>query len=398
MPVLRVVFAVFAFAFAQPALAVEFWPAADCEIYMTDHVEHLEEDIADIEDLLVRIAEADRKGEAESAATFRNTLHSKRVDGIQSLLKRIDTVEYVYCDKALLDPSLIARVDAARPYGEETETVVAEVEEAVDLQVAGVTSTFVPYETIETGGCRGPFLDLAVTIANQGGTFPRAVDLEKREREYPGANMPYFTVNLEFDWNNGVTGGQETIVVGKDMLSGGTLAKGGAITLPLRVRVGNNQTAVTVKPMIMAGSFLQISGDKLQTDRVPFSFDVPMWDIYTRSVGVVTGPDRDNKRIINATIKAEIVNLGTSPIPGWVAGSFSVRQVPNGPRLAVVSGLSYRPIPSGGDVLGQSTTAGIIKGKTFVDSAITLLCPDGTGGELSDGNVENNTRVLQGEG
>ena len=398
MPVLRVLFAMFVFAFVQPALAQEFWDPAQCEESMMDHVERLEEDVADIADLRMRLDEAQRKGETENAAIFQRNLESKRVDGIQSLLRRIDTVEYIYCDKSKIDPSLIARVDAVRPFAEAGEPAVAEVEEPVDLQVASVTSTFVPYEMIEGGGCRGPFIDLAITITNRGGTFPRAVDLEKRLREYPMAaeTMPYFTVNLEFDWNNGVVGGQQTITVDKSMLSG-TLPKGASITLPLRVPVGNNQTAVTVKPMIQAGSFLQISADnKLQTKRVPFSFDIPIWDIYTQSVGVTFGIDRDDKRIVNATVAAEIVNRGRSPIPGWVGGSFTVRQPANGPRVAAISGLTYRPIPDGGHVLGTTTVGRLIKGKVFVDSSIALLCPDGTGGTLSDGNIENNTRVLVG--
>ena len=55
--------------------------------------------------------DAQRKGDTAQAAHFQTVLTSKRVDGIQSVLKRIDTVEYVYCDKSLFDPALIARVD-----------------------------------------------------------------------------------------------------------------------------------------------------------------------------------------------------------------------------------------------------------------------------------------------
>lgn len=394
MPVLRIVFAMLAFGLVQPALAAEFWDPAQCLETMIDHVEHLEEDVVDIGELKTLLDAAQRKGDAAGAAHFETVLESKRVDGIQSMLKRIDTVEYVYCDKSLFDPALIARVDAARPYAEAGETVVAAVEEPVDLVVAGVTSTFVPYEMIETGGCRGPFIDLAITITNRGGTFPRPVDLEKREREYPGSNMSYLTVNLEFDWNNGVVGGQQGITVDKTMLSGGTLPKGAAITLPLRVPVGNNQTAVTVKPMIMAGSFLQISGDnRLQTERVPYSFDIPIWDAYTQSVGVASGPERDNKNIITAALVATIVNLGNSPFPGEISGSFSVRQPRDGPRVVTASGKSLNGtgfIAAGGEVRAR------IKGDIFVESSIVLLCPDGSSGSLADGNIENNNRVLKG--
>ena len=211
----------------------------------------------------------------------------------------------------------------------------------MDLQVAGVTSTFVPYETIETGGCRGPFIDLAITITNRGGTFPRPVDLEKREREYPGTNMPYFTVNLEFDWNNGVVGGQQAITVDKSMLSGGTLPKGGAITLPLRVPVGNNQTAVTVKPMIHGRLVPPDRGRQPARDRArAVQLRCPDLGCLHPVGQVASGPDREDKRILKGVIKATIVNLGKSPFPGQIEGNFNVRQSARRPGLLIASGRS----------------------------------------------------------
>ena len=94
MAVLRVLLAVLGFAMAQPALAVEFWAPADCLVYMEDHIRNLEEDVGDILDLRERLDEAQRKGDAAAAANFEHILESKRVDGIQGILKRIDTVEY----------------------------------------------------------------------------------------------------------------------------------------------------------------------------------------------------------------------------------------------------------------------------------------------------------------
>jgi hypothetical protein len=49
-------------------------------------------------------------------------------------------------------------------------------------------------------------------------------------------------------------------------------------------------------------------------------------------------------------------------------------------------------IAAGGEVRAR------IKGETFVESSISLLCPDGSSGSLSDGNIENNNRVLKGNG
>ena len=147
----------------------------------------------------------------------------------------------------------------------------------------------------------------------------------------------------------------------------------------------------------MAGSFLQIAADnRLETARVPFSFDVPIWDAYTQSVSVASGPDRENKRILKAAIKAAIVNLGKSPFPGQIEGSFNVRPSLDGPRLLVASG---RSLEGSSDIArGRTKCAQLIKGKTFVKSSIFLLCPDGSYGSLADGNIENNTRVLQGNG
>jgi hypothetical protein len=170
---------------------------------------------------------------------------------------------------------------------------------------------------------------------------------------------------------------------------------GAAITLPLRVPVGNNQTAVTVKPMIAAGSFLQISGDKLQTDRVPFSFDIPIWDAYIYSIGVVSTLDLEDKRILKGVLKATVQNLGQTPFPGEVEGHFAVRQPADGPRILIASGKSMN---RNMQILAGSEIRAPIKGKTFVESGLTLLCPDGSYGSLSDGNVENNTRMLESRG
>ena len=172
MPVLRVVFAMLALAFVQPALAVEFWDPAQCEEYMLDHVGHLEEYVTEMGEARVLLDAAQRKGDAAAAAHLEVVIESKRVDGIISMLKRIDTVEYVYCDKSLYDPALIARVDAVRPFAEAGEAVVAGVEEPVDLLVAGVTSTFVPYETIE------------------GRRVPRAVHRSRDHHHQPRRHLP----------------------------------------------------------------------------------------------------------------------------------------------------------------------------------------------------------------
>jgi hypothetical protein len=183
----RGLFVLIVLALAQPALAVEFWAPADCEVYMLDPVRNLEEFVEEIEETRVLLDEAQRKGETELVANLETVLESKRVDGIQSVLKRIDTVEYVYCDKTLFDPALIARVDAVRPWAEGTETAAA-VEEAPKIVVSGISTAFVPYAMLDGGGCKGPFLDLGVTIVNRGGVYPRAVDVEKRTREYPGVD------------------------------------------------------------------------------------------------------------------------------------------------------------------------------------------------------------------
>lgn len=394
MPVLRVLLAVLLLAYTEPAHAVEYWDAQQCAESILDTVEHLEENVERIKEALVLLDEAQRKGDAAAAAQLQRVIESNRFAGIQSKLRRLDEIDFIYCDESLIDPSLIARADATRPWAEETQTGVPEVEEAVDLQITDVSSTFVPYEMLDTGGCRGPFIDLAVTISNRGGTFPRPVDLQKRSREYAdaAATMLYFAVNLEFDWSNGVTGGQQAIIVDKSMLGGGELPKGSSITLPLRMPVGNNQTAVTVKPKILAGPFLQISGDNRETERVPFIFDIPIWDAYTQSVIIVSGPSLEDKKVITGGIKATIVNLGQSPFPGGIEGNFGVRQQ-DGTRLMTLSGKSLEGTT---DIYAGTELPAPIKGKTLVDSSLVLLCPDGSYGSLSDGNIENNTRTLQG--
>ena len=94
-------------------------------------------------------------------------------------------------------------------------------------------------------------------------------------------------------------------------------------------------------------------------------------------------------------IKAAIVNLGKSPFPGQIEGSFNVRPSLDRPDILVASG---RSLEGSSDILAGNEIRQLIKGKTFVKSSIFLICPDGSYGSLADGNIENNTRVLQGNG
>ena len=393
MPVLRVLLAVFGFALAQPALAVEFWDPAECRLYLEDDVRNLEDDVADIEDLLARIAEAERKGDGAAATNFRTILQSKRVDGIQGMLKRVDTVEYVYCDKSLFDPELIARVDAARPYAEETAVPVAATEEVPKIALTGIGSTFVPYEMLEGGGCKGPFLDLTINIANLGGSYPRKVDVDRRLREYPNENIfgkPLLSVTLLIDWGYGGGYGQEVIPLAWDAFENGAFASGAAKTLPYRLFIPNDKTSVKLGGWVTGASFFVVDGESYQSATYETEASFSMWDIYTESVGVVSLPSRDNKNVIEAAIMATIVNRGNQDLPGPVAGNFTVKQ--NNTWIGTFSGKS---LAASQPILAGTTVRAMIKGKTFVDSGIQLLCPDGSAGTLSDGNSANNVRTLE---
>jgi hypothetical protein len=400
MPVLRVLLVILALAFVPSSLAQEYWDPAQCLETMIDHIEHLEEDVADIEDLLVRIAEAEAKGETERATNFRTVLHSKRVDGIQSMLRRIDTVEYVYCDKSKFDPSLIASVDAARPYAEETEATVAAVEEPPKISVNGISTTFVPYEMLEGGGCKGPFLDLSINLINSGGAYPHPVDVERRQREYPNVDWttrPFLTVTVLIDWGEGE--GQEVIELPWSSFRGGTFEPGATMTVPYRLFVPSNEKSVRVGGWVTGATFLVVDGTSYQSAPYRTEASIPIWDVYTESAAVLTRypnvlPPR--KDIIELVVKAVVVNRGQSPIPGWVGGNFTMRHQPGGRIIGTVSGSTLFPFETSPAVLGQSTARELLKDKVFVDSSVHLLCPDGSAGTLSDGNTENNIRSLLG--
>lgn len=403
MPSLRGMFVglVLFWAGAQPALAQQYWDAAQCAEAMIDHVERLEDDIADIQDLQKRLVEAERKGETERVANFQTILESKRVDGIQSLLKRIDEVEYVYCDKSLFDPSLIARVDAARPWADSAEPTL-EAEVAPALEIVAITSTFVPFETFEGGSCEGPYLDFVVTIQNRGGAFPRQVDLDVRKERWPTVadTWPYLTLILELKYNNGETG-QEQATIMADATGGlpsGAIPSGGAISIPVRVRILDNRTSVLVTGRF-EGTFLAVNGDDMKgpvftaTDTA-----IPIWDLYTDHTETVAGIDVFNRTLkgpdpLSATVKATIINRG-GPTPGYVQGNFTVRHTLDGPSLATVSGRSLAPGGNGLLPAGKTIPA-VFEKPIIVESHIFALCPDGTPGRLADGNVEDNTRVLE---
>jgi hypothetical protein len=378
----------------QPVLAQEYWDPSQCSETLLDLVEHLEKDVRDIEQLEQLLLEAQRKGEAERVAILEANLESQRVDGIKDKLRRIDGTEYVYCNKSLFDPALIARVDAVRPYAEKRDVVAPPVEAPPRLEFAAITSTFVPSDSVEGGTCEGPYLDLSIKIQNTGGVFPRPVDIDTRSKRFPGVSdkWTYLVVVLQFAYDNGETGQQQIDVYPAD-LNGGVIPAGGAIALPMRVRILDNRRHVTIAARMEAPQ-LAVAGDEPRSAVYTTEAAIPIWDLYTESTETVSGPDITDRAKIFAGVRATVVNRG-GPTPGLVAGSFVVRRTLGGPSLASVSGTSLAPVAGAGLVLAGTHVPAVVTPPIIVESNLIPLCPDGSYGRLADGNIEDNKRVLE---
>jgi hypothetical protein len=344
--------------------------------------------------------EAERRGDAASAASIRKNIESKRKDGIGSILNYIDKSLLPNCNQALLRADLVARIAPARAMLGETTAQPLQAEGMPDLRVTGVSSTFVPFEADEKGYCTGPFIDLTFNVTNLGGDFPRPVDLQTNRSLVHDAveKMVYFTVVASFDFGSGGKGG-EVIAVDRNKLGGTVLRSGAAVAVPLHLRVRDNQMAARVSTYVEGGAFLKVSNDQQKGPVYETDVDIPIWDAYAVSHEAFSSTDEAGK--LTLATRATITNLGKSPTPGPVSGSFFIRYGEEGPLAGSWSGKTDGPVAGGASaqILKRQPASAPLKSEFIVQSSIGAYCPNGEPGDLSDGNRENNARVLlQGAG
>lgn len=318
--------------------------------------------------------------------------------GIKGNLRYLETQPYKYCKKGVIDAALIAQVDAFRPLAEASDAP-AEPEAPPIVEIAGISSVFVPSETRQGGTCVGPFVDIVVTLKNRGGVFPRPVDMEARLARMPDAGAaPFFTIVLDFDFGNGNTGHQQ-IAVMKGDLPNGQFPAGGQIGVPLHMAIASGQMQAEVKAHAEAPFLLTLTDGDDTTPVYATALAIPIWDIYTQTTQTISTPQTSgkNKGRFETGVKATIINRGTSPTPGPVQGYFTVRHETGGASLASIEGTTQGPIAPGGsaDIYGFKMVAAKVESPIVVDALIFPLCPDGTAGTLVDGNEGDNNRTLK---
>jgi len=374
------------------------WTPESCNEAVSMTLDQLEDARERIETLKIQLGEAQRKGDQSLIDATLGSLQNAREIGIGQQLRYIDTQPMKYCGQGAIDPALVARVDTYRPLVDETDAPPVEEERAPKLEIAGITSTFVPTVPREGGGCEGPFVDLKVIVQNRGGAFPRPVDLEERVAQVANADELYLTVDLHFDFGAGATRGYGQAFVGKKELPDGVPA-GGAVEIPIRLKVISGWQQAEVTAVATAAFGLTVEGVENATAEYITRLTIPIWDIYTvttQTLSTLQTSGKDKGKY-SAGLQATIQNRGATATPGPVQGYFTVRHEPGGPELAYVSGSTSEPIGPGGT--GLITEFQMVRQKIeapiIVNSQISLLCPDESFGVIVDGYEKDNDRILK---
>ena len=373
------------------------WTPQSCNEAVGDTLGQLEQARLRIETLKAQLVEAQRKGDDALVEATLGSLQNAREVGIGQQLRYIDTQPMKYCDT--IDAGLLALVDRYRPLVDETDAPPLETERAPTLEIAGITSTFVPTEPREGGGCEGPFMDLKVIVQNRGGVFPRPVELETRVADVSNAHELYLTVDLQFDFGAGATRGYGQAFIGQADLPNGVLPAGGAVEIPVRLQVISGWRQAEVTAVATAAFGLTADGTENATAEYTTGLTIPIWDIYTVTTQTLStletsGKDKGKYR---AGLQATIQNRGDTATPGPVQGYFTVRHEPGGPELAYISGSTSGPIGPGGTglITGFQMARGKIEPPIVVSSQISLLCPDESFGVIVDGYEKDNDRILK---
>ncbi len=121
---------------------------------------------------------------------------------------------------------------------------------------------------------------------------------------------------------------------------------------------------------------------------------MPQWDIYVFSHQALGAKDPDTGKYYIGTI-GTVTNLGKSPTPGPLQASFILQDTETGRHISGWTGTTEGPV-SGNTQLFAKTPSDILLPKHVkVQASVIPLCPDGTVGNLADGNAANNSRELR---
>jgi len=365
-----------------------FWTAETCNQRIETDIQTFEEYQTEFEKIKLQMETDARSGNATRAEANKKSAGSRK-QSTKSLLKFIESNIMPVC-KGKIRSDFLAKIEDARKFARGAVLTNVQAEGMPDLRVANVTSTFVPYEFDQYNRCEGPFLNLVITVTNQGADFPRPVDLqiytERAQRQ--AEELQFFTVIGELDFGGDMKKRLDFEIKGDR----GSLKNGASLEIPTKVKVENNQTHAKVKGSVAMGGFL-----KTKEGTAPYEteIDIPIWDIYTESHTAIGSKDEDGKYYIGT--KATVTNKSQTPTPGPIQGSFIINDIDPATRRRITgwSGKTSGSVSGSTDIYEKTYSDLKLPAKIEVISFIIPLCPDGTVGNLADGDTKNNIRTLE---
>ncbi|MDO8648889.1 MAG: hypothetical protein Q7R81_03835 [Candidatus Peregrinibacteria bacterium] len=365
------------------------WTAETCNNNLEADVEDFEEYKTQFRKAQEGLANAERTGNAANVQAFQKSVGEWK-GNLETMLGFIDRDMIPECE-GKFSPELLAKAEEVRGFVKGGTGTEEQKEEGMpDLRVTKIESAFIPVEFDPNGGCSGPYLELTYTVSNQGGDFPRPVDLEEyaKRAQQPPENLEFFNVYGELDFGNDSRTSADFEVKGG---SDGMIKKGGSLKLKKKVRVEHNQTHAKAWGYVQSSALLKNGGNSVRHET---AIDVPMWDVYAESHEVIDGIDPDTKKYYIST-KGTVSNKGASPTPGPIRGSFVIYDASTRQQITSWSGETKGPVAGSEQIFARTYSTVKVPAKMFIQSSVVPVCPEGKPGSLADGDTKNNSRELK---
>lgn len=364
------------------------WDEETCSNNLAADVEEFEEYKAGFLKAKEGLADAERSGDAARIKALQQNVKDWK-GNLEALVSFIDRDMIPEC-AGKFRADLVKKAEEVRKFVKESTGITTQKEEGMpDLRVTKIETVFIPYEIDENGSCYGPYLDVTYTVSNQGGDFPRPVDLENytKRAQQPPEKLIMFNVYGELDFGNDSRTSADFEVKGG---SGGILKGGASLKLKKKVLVRNDQTQGTAWGYVQTNQLTENASNAVRYE-TPIS--VPMWDVYTESHLMTTTKDSEGKTYIG--MLGTVTNKGASPTPGPVRGSFVLFDAETGRQITSWSGETKGPVSGSERLVNKDYSKMKLPAKIRVQSSVSPVCPDGKSGNLADGNTKNSIRDLE---
>ena len=173
---------------------------------------------------------------------------------------------------------------------------------------------------------------------------------------------------------------------------GSVLPSGGTLDVAWRFRVPHDLPALHVSATAEGAHFFKVGNAG-----IPYAstLDIPIWDVGTVTASTVASTT--DAGVPTAITQVTLINNGRTATPGPVEVQVAVKYTETGSGVAWWTGRTPGPIEAGSTVtvIGQGEIARGLEPDFMVDSGLVTLCPDGSYGQLSDGNRADDSRTLR---